>query len=155
MDLLSVVLLIVLGVILLLVEFMLIPGISIAGVGSVIAFGAAIFLSFRYFGSLVGYLTLAAVLIAVPVLLYFLFKGKAVKPMMLESDVDGVVRTVDEQHIHAGDQGVTISRCTPGGKAKINGLSVEVRSLGIFIDPHTPVEVVRIEGNIVIVKPIK
>ena len=108
----------------------------------------------KYFGTLAGFIALAAVVIFVPLFLYFFFKGRAVKPMMLESDIDGKVKTVDEQLIHPGDTGETISRCTPGGKAKINGSVVEVRSLGSFIDPHTTVEVIKIEGNIVIVKPL-
>jgi membrane-bound ClpP family serine protease len=155
MGIITIIILILLGIMLLLVEFMLIPGITIAGVGCVISFGAAIFLSFKYFGTLAGFIALAAVVIFVPLFLYFFFKGRAVKPMMLESDIDGKVKTVDEQLIHPGDTGITTSRCTPGGKAKINGSVVEVRSLGSFIDPHTPGEVVKIEGNIVIVKPIK
>jgi membrane-bound ClpP family serine protease len=155
MEIITILLLVLLGIVLLFVEFMLIPGITIAGVGCVISFGTAIFLAFKYYGSMAGFITLGAILIFVPVFLYFFFKGKAAKSMMLKSDIDGVVKTVDEQKIHPGDQGVTISRCTPGGNARFNGSTVEVRSMGVFIDPHTPVEVVKIEGNIVIVKPIK
>jgi len=155
MEIVTILLLVLLGIVLLFVEFMLIPGVTIAGVGCVVSFGAAIFLAFKYYGSMAGFITLAAILVFVPVFLYFFFKGKAAKSMMLKSDIDGVVKTVDEQKIHPGDQGITISRCTPGGNARVNGITVEVRSMGVFIDPHTQIEVVKIDGNIVIVKPIK
>jgi membrane-bound ClpP family serine protease len=38
--------------------------------------------------------------------------------------------------------------------AKIEGVSVEARSRGVFIDPKTPVKVIEISGNTVIVEPI-
>lgn len=155
MEVLTVILLILLGVVLLLVEFMLIPGASIAGIGSLLAFGFGVYFSFSYWGNLAGFLTLAFVLVFVPVLLYFLFKGKAMKPMMLESNIDGKVLTVDNEKVHVGDTGVTIGRLVPVGKVKINGTSIEAKSKGIYIDPKTPVKVVKIEGNNVIVEPIK
>ena len=154
MEIVTILLFLLLGIILLIVEFTLIPGLSIAGIGSLISFGASIYLAFKYWGNLAGILILIAVLIFVPVLLYFLFKGRAMKPMMLDSDIDGKIVNIDDQKIHLGDEGVTTGRLAPLGKAKINGITVEARSRGIFIDQQTPVKVIKIEGNTIIVEPI-
>lgn len=154
MELLTILLLLLLGLILIIVEFMLIPGLSIAGIGAVISFGFSIYLSFKYWGNLAGIITLIAILVFVPVLLYFLFNGKAIKPMMLNSDIDGKVINIDEQKIHLGDEGITTGRLAPLGKAKINGITVEARSLGQFIDHQTTVKVIKIKGNTIIVEPI-
>jgi membrane-bound ClpP family serine protease len=154
MELITILLLIVLGIVLLLVEFLLIPGISIAGVGCLISFGAAIFFSFKFWGTITGIITLVAILIFVPLLLYFLFKGKAVKPMMLAAEIDGKVKNIDEQKIKIGDEGTTVGRLAPMGKVKINGITVEARSLGQYIDPKTKIKSLKIEGNTVIVEPI-
>jgi membrane-bound ClpP family serine protease len=154
MELLSVLLLVLLGVVLLIVEFMLIPGISIAGVGCFISFAFSVFLSFRYFGLVGGFVTLAVIVILVPILLYLIFRSRTIKKMMLSSDIDGKVKTVDDQLVHPGDNGITVGRLAPGGKVRINGSAVEARSLGQYIDPGTQITVVKIEGNIVIVKPI-
>ena len=154
MEILTVLLLILLGVILVIAEFMLIPGLSIAGIGAVIAFGISVYLAFKYWGTFAGIVTLIAILVFVPVMLYFLFKGKAVKPMMLNSDIEGKVINIDDQKIHIGDEGITTGRLAPLGKAKINGINVEARSLGSFVDQKTPVKVIKIEGNTVIVEPI-
>lgn len=154
MEILTVVLLLLLGVILLLVEFLLIPGISVAGIGSFIALVAAVVLSFQYWGNLAGIIVLLSVIVFIPVLLYFLFKGKAMKRMVLASDIDGQVKTVDELAIKIGDIGETIGRLAPLGKSKFNGISAESRSLGGYIDPKTKVKVIKIEGNTVIVEPI-
>lgn len=155
MEILTIIVLIIVGIVLLAVEILLIPGLSIAGIGCILSFGASVYLAFKLFGTLVGFITLLVILILAPAFLYFLLKSKAVKPMMLESGIDAKVKTVDEKAIHPGDQGTTIGRLAPGGKAKINGQTVEVRSQGPYIDPKTPIEVVKIEGNIVIVKPFK
>jgi membrane-bound ClpP family serine protease len=155
MEIVTVILLILLGVVLLLVEFLLIPGISIAGVGCLVSFGIAVFLAFRYFGNFVGIIVLLAILISVPVFLYFLFKGKATKHMMLNTDIDGKMKNVDEELIHPGDIGETIGRLAPSGKASINGITLEVRSNSTLIDPKTKIKVLKIEGNSVYVEPIK
>lgn len=154
MELFTVLLLILVGVILVIVEFLLIPGISIAGIGAVISFGFSVYFSFKYWGNLAGIITLIAILVFIPVLLYFLFKSNAIKPMMLHSNIDGKVVNVDEEKIHIGDQGITTGRLAPLGRAKINGMSVEARSLGQFIDQRTPIKVIKIERNTVIVEPI-
>jgi len=155
MEIVAVILLILLGVLLLLVEFLLIPGISIAGVGCLISFGFAVFLAFKYFGTFVGILVLLLILISTPLFLYFLFKGKATKHMMLNTDIDGKVKNVDAELIHAGDEGITIGRLAPSGKAKINDITLEVRSTSMLIDPQTKIKVLKVEGNSVYVEPIK
>lgn len=154
MDILIIIILILLGVILLVVEFMLIPGLTVAGIGSLISFGLSIYYAFKHFSTLVGIITLLVVLIFVPIMLYLFFKGKAMKPMMLESEIDSKVEIIEENEIKKGDQGESIGRLAPSGKIKINGKAFEARTLGLFVDPHTPIEVIKTEGNIAIVKPI-
>lgn len=155
MELITVILLILLGVILLLVEFLLLPGITIAGIGSVLSLIVGVVLSFKYWGNLAGIIVLLSVVVFIPVLLYLLFKGKAMRPIILSSDIDGVVKTIDEQAIHVGDVGETVGRLAPMGRSKINGISVETRSVSGYLDSKTKVRVIKIEGNTVIVEPIK
>lgn len=155
MEFVIVLILLLLGVLLLIVEFMLIPGITVAGIGCFLSFGASVYFAFKYWGTFGGILTLLGVLVFVPLFLYFLFRGKAFKPMMLSSDIDGKVKTFDEEKVHVGDTGETIGRLAPAGKVKINGIAFEARSLGSFIDQHTPVKVLKIERNTVYVEPIK
>jgi membrane-bound ClpP family serine protease len=51
-----------------------------------------------------------------------------------------------------GDEGLTLSRLAPIGKARINGITVEAKSMDELIDENTPVEVIRVDGYNVIVK---
>lgn len=155
MKIISLLLLFILGVVLLIVEFLFIPGLSIAGIGCLISFVICVILAFKFYGTLIGIITLSVILILVPLFLYFIFKSKAVKPMMLETDINGKVKNVDENLIQPGDIGETIGRLAPAGKAKINGITLEVRTNGVFVDPKTKIKVLKIEGNNVIIEPIK
>jgi membrane-bound serine protease (ClpP class) len=54
-----------------------------------------------------------------------------------------------------GKRGVTRTTLRPTGVAKIDGERVNVVSEGMIIEPGTPVEVVEISGNRVVVKEIE
>lgn len=154
MTALIILFLIFLGVLLLLLEFVVIPGVTIAGIGGVILLGASVYVAFDTYGVIPGIITLAFVLIAVPVLIYRIFKSKTGKKMMLNSEIDGHVDQVDEQVIHVGDEGITIGRLAPTGKVRINNLSMEAKSAVGFVDPQVKIKVVEVLKTQVIVEPI-
>ena len=79
MNLLIIVFLIFLGIVLLLIEFTILPGITIAGIGGLLLFAYSIYLAFTSYGTLVGFITLGFVLIVSPVLVVKLFKGRSGK----------------------------------------------------------------------------
>jgi membrane-bound ClpP family serine protease len=154
MDLLIILFLIFLGIVLLLIEFTILPGITIAGVGGVLLFGYSIYLAYISFGTLGGLVTLAFVLIVSPILVMSLFKGKSGKKMMLKTVLRGTANEIDEDKVKIGDIGVTIGRLAPMGKIKINDEVVEVKSTGSFVDPGEKVRIIHIEKSLVTVEPL-
>ena len=64
MTVFAIILLIFLGLLLLLIEFAVIPGVTIAGIGGFILLGLSVYIAFSSYGSGVGFLTLTFVLIA-------------------------------------------------------------------------------------------
>lgn len=154
MTIFAIILLILLGLLLLLIEFALIPGVTIAGIGGFLMLVASVYMAFKSYGSLVGFITLAFVLIAAPFMIFYFFKSKSGKKMILESQIDGKVETIDHSRISVGDTGKTIGRLAPSGKVRINGEVVEAQSTGKFIDHNTPVKVLKVLSNKLIVEPI-
>ncbi len=152
MTIFAIILLIVLGLLLLLLEFAVIPGVTIAGIGGFILLGASVYIAFVKFGTLVGFITLTVVLIAAPLLFFYFFKSKAAKKMILESKIEGSVNTVKKDKIKPGDVGKTIGRLAPMGKVKINGEVVEAQSTGSFIDQKTEIVVTKVLSNKIIVE---
>lgn len=155
MTVFTIILLILLGLLLLLIEFAVIPGVTIAGIGGFILLGLSVYIAFSVYGQGIGFLTLTVVLIASPLLIYYFFKSRTGKKMVLESQIDGKVETADLEKIHVGDTGKTIGRLAPSGKVKVNGVTVEAQSTGAYIDQNTNVKVTKIRTNKIIVEPVK
>jgi membrane-bound ClpP family serine protease len=154
MNLIIILFLILLGIVLLLIEFTILPGITIAGVGGFMLFAYSIYLAFTSYGSFAGFLTLAFVLIMSPLLIIWLFKGKSGKKMMLKTVLRGVANEINEEKVKIGDIGITVGRLAPMGKIKVNEEVVEVKSTGTFVDPGEKVRIIHIEKSLITVEPL-
>lgn len=154
MTIFAIILLIVLGLVLLLIEFAVIPGVTIAGIGGFLMLAASVYIAFSEYGTVAGFITLAVVLIAAPFMIYYFFKSKSGKKMILESKVEGKVDGIDLEKIKIGDVGKSIGRLAPIGKAKVNDEVVEAQSTGSFIDQQTEIRVVKVLSNKIIVEPV-
>jgi len=156
MSLGLIIFLIILGLLLFIVEFMLIPGVTIAGIGGAVCLITAIVFSFASFGTTAGLLVLGITVLVMIVLTVLMLKSGTWNKFMLKTAIDGKVDTVgaEEGKVKAGDRGVTVTRLAPGGKVLVNGEYFEGKSIDILVDPHQEIEVVRIEDNKLIVKPI-
>jgi len=145
--------LIVLGLFLLVVEFFMIPGVTVAGIGGFLIIIYAIYSAYADHGTTAGHLTLVFTAIASVATLVFSLRARTWKRVSLDTSIDSKAVDGFEDDIHEGDEGVTISRLAPMGKASINGKTVEVTALGELINPNTTIVVVRVESNKIIVKP--
>ncbi len=155
MSVFAIVLLILLGLVLLLIEFAVIPGVTIAGIGGFLLLGASVYIAFVEYGTGAGFLTLLIVLIAAPLMIYYFFKSKSGKKMILNSKIEGKVDTINKEKIKIGDIGKAIGRLAPSGKVKVSGEIVEAQSTGSFIDQNTEIIVSKILSNKIIVEPFK
>jgi membrane-bound ClpP family serine protease len=155
MTLIAIVLLILLGLLLLLIEFAVIPGITIAGIGGAVLLIASVYVAFTGIGNVAGFITLAVVVIASPLMIYYLFNSRSGKKMILESEIDGKIENFNPENLKVGDIGKTIGRLAPMGKIKVNGEMVEAQSTGAFIDHQTDIRIIKIKSNQIIVEPIK
>ena len=155
MSILGIVLLILLGIILFLVEFLIIPGVTVAGIGGAILFAVSVFVAYRTHGTAVGNYTLLATLVISVVSLIIALRSKTWRRFMLKTNIDSKVEVgLEEMKIKPGDTGVTITRLAPVGMVTVNNLTIEGNSIGGFLDPDTKVEVVKVLGTQIIVKPI-
>ena len=153
---LGVFLLILLGIFLFLVEFLLIPGITIAGIGGLILMGAGIYIAFTQHGADVGLITLGITIVLSVFILALSLRAKTWKVAMLNTSIDSKANEGPEDGlINAGDKGETLTRLAPVGKVKVNEIVMEAKSIAGFLDPHTEIEVIKIIGSQIIVKPVK
>lgn len=156
MSLGLIIFLIFVGLLLFIIEFMLIPGVTIAGVGGAICLVTGIVFSFVSFGTTTGFLVLGITATVMVVLTVLMLKANTWNKFMLKTSIDSKVDTVgaEEGKVKPGDKGITVTRLAPGGKVLVNGEYFEAKSVDLLIDPKKEIEVIRIDDNKLIVKPI-
>lgn len=156
MSLGIIIFLIVLGLFLFLVEFMLLPGVTVAGIGGAISMIGAVVLAFHYFGTITGFLVLGVMLVLIVITAMVMLKWGTWKKIMLTSEIDGKVDLIraEEGRIKSGDRGRTITRLNPMGKVMVNDEFYEARSLDRYVDQNVEIEIIRVESNRLIVKQI-
>ena len=153
MSLLAIILLILLGILLFVVEFLIVPGITIAGIGGAILIFTGFYLSYDQHGLMTGNLVVAGTLFAMIVTMYYSLKSGTWRRTMLHSQIEGKVNEFDNPDIKPGDFGKAVTRLAPMGKVEVNGSYYEAKSLDILIDQDTEIEVVKVYPDKLIVKP--
>lgn len=144
--------LIVIGLLFLVLEILVFPGQGIAGILGLAILAVAIWQTYKQFGSMAGHITLASTFLLSVVFLVYSLRSKTWKKTMLSDNIAGRVNVIDQERLKVGDNGVSVSRLNPAGKALINNDYYEVRTNGDFLDPDTEIVVTKIESNRIYVK---
>lgn len=177
------VLIFVVGIVLLLIEFFILPGFGIAGILGIIFIITGLFgmlvknkpdevpwpqstVDWQIFtdgalGLLIGFiLFLAAAYILARYLPKFsAFAGLSLAPAAAktgkEFEISVTAPLAEAKQIKIGDAGEVVSRLRPTGKAMFGEAIVDVLCEGEFLDKGTKVEIISITGNRVIVRTKK
>ena len=155
MSLTLVLILLLIGVVFLLVEIFLLPGISIAGIVGGIFVGASIFCGYYYVGPAVGTLIRIGGLILFGVAIWWFMRSRTLDKMALKTDIDSKVEPLKGLDIKVGDTGKTMSRLAPMGKVKVNGAVMEAKTNGDFIDHDVDIVVLQVFNTNVLVERIE
>ena len=151
-----IIILIVLGIVLFVIEFLLVPGVTVAGIGGLILTVFGVYKAFNDYGPSVGiWFLIGTILLSVFVIAMSL-RARTWSRLMLKTNVIGTVdKNLTDDQIKVGDTGFTLTRLAPMGKIRINDLVREVKSIEGYIDEHSEVEVVSVEGTRISVKSRK
>ena len=152
-DILIIVFVMVAAIALILAEIFLLPGITIAGIaGALFAIGGVVYA--YTIGAAVGNITLGSSVIAFGGIFFWLLRSNSFHRVSLKTNIESTVESPRNMDLKIGDEGVTLSRLAPIGKARFHHITIEAKSTNEFIDENTPVVIVRIEGYNVIVEKI-
>jgi len=159
------ILLVALGLVLLALEIFVIPGFGIAGVVGILALGGGLALSLVGVGATsalvlwaVGRVALS-LLIAIGVslvLLRLLPHLPYGRSLVLATDLDaraGYASAPETDRKWVGTRGTAATPLRPAGIAWLQGERVDVVSQGEYIEADVPIEVVRVDGNRIVVRP--
>ena len=149
-----IILLILTGLLLLILEFFVFPGITIAGIGGFILIGSGVYMTYNSFGATTGNILLSATIVVSVLTVILALRSKTWNRLALKTELTENVESFDEESIKVGDQGVTITRLNPMGRVRVNEIDVEARCPDSFVDPQVKIEVLKVFKTYVIVKPI-
>lgn len=147
----------IVGLLLLLVEAIM-PGFGVAGItGVVLVFASIVMISSSFFEAmliLIGTIVIAVLLI---VAMYRLGYGRRiVKSMILNTEQkndQGYVSSKGYEK-YLGMHGTVITPLRSAGTVLIDGIRVDALSEAEFIEKDIEVEVIKIEGNRIVVKKV-
>lgn len=146
--------LILVGLILLALEIMVIPGVGIAGILGFLLMAEGVWLAYSKEGTAAGNITLIITVLVSAISMVVMLRSKTWKNAQLKTFVSGKVRTLDDMNLKVGMCGETTSRCAPMGKAVFGDNHVEVDAGTVYLKTGTPVEIIRIKGNKIFIKYI-
>lgn len=142
---------IIVGLVLILLEILVIPGVGVAGIlGGMLIIGGVVLAYTKSMAFGHGMLAFSVVLTGIS--LYFSLKAKTWNKVSLKESIDARVNKLSG--IEVGNKGIALSRLAPIGKAEINGIECEVESSEGLIEEQATIEVVSIEFNKVWVRKI-
>lgn len=148
---LTIAFLIIIGIVLLILEILILPGLIAGIIGSVLII-IGIVLTYKNYGDFYGNLTLASTAVLTGASVWYAFKSKAWERFSLKEVSDGKVTRVDQLNIKTGDAGVSLSVIRPAGTALFDTKKIEVHSRGEIIDSNKIIEVIEVLPNKLIVK---
>lgn len=151
MEWLLVFMLILIGAVLVLMEFLIFPGVNIAGLLGFICIIAGIYFGYSFYGAFTGHFILLGTAIFGAGLTWYVLRSDTWKKLSLSARIDSVVEGIDKS-IHEGDEGETLGQLAPMGNVRVGDCIAEAESQSGFISAHQQIEVVKVFKNKIIVK---
>lgn len=148
-------LLILLGLLLFVAELVLLPGITLAAVGSFCCLVAAVTWAFVGGSVAMGFIVLGIVVVFLGILMAMFLRPKTWNRVALKTNIESQVQAEDIQNqVEVGVQGSTLTRLAPMGKVQVGDRIFEAKSLDSYIDPRRQVVVIGYENSNIIVRPM-
>ncbi len=153
----------IIGLILIMVEFFIIPGFGIVGISGILAILGSFIMWYstwsKYFQS-APYIMLGVVLLS-GISIYFMFKflprTRLFNRLVLDTSEikkSGYHASSDKIMNLEGKKGTALTTLRPAGSAEIDGEKMDVMSDSEFIKKGEKIIVIKVEGNRVLVKKI-
>jgi membrane-bound ClpP family serine protease len=153
LNILIIAVLLAVAIFLLLLETFLLPGITFAGVGGALFAVGGVAYAYSL-SPTAGHVTLGSSVVIFGGIFFWLLRAKSFQRIALNTNVDSTVTSARDVGLQVGDEGLTVSRLAPVGKARFGEITVEAKAQENFIDEQTPVVIVRIGGYQVTVKSL-
>jgi membrane-bound ClpP family serine protease len=150
----AVISLLVIGLALLVIELIFIPGTTIVGIMGLLCVISGLVLVFNNFGNTVGWAATGGTAVLSAGVFLYAFKSGAWSKFALKSKIDSKVNQHKPIQVQVGDEGVALSTLRPMGKGEFDNELLEVRSLGDLVPSDSKIRVIKINKREIFVEPI-
>ena len=155
MEMFYIVLLVFFGLLFLVAELVLLPGVLIGAVLALVCYGSSVYLAFRDFGPVTGTVVILVILVLSVIATVVSLRAKTWQRFSLKQEIrSSSMPVIPAEELQVGDRGVTLSRLSPMGKVEIGGRIYEAKSTDVYIDQRSTVEVVGFENFNVVVRKV-
>jgi membrane-bound ClpP family serine protease len=146
--------LLLIGLALIIIELVFIPGTTVVGLLGLIFSITGIVISYKHFGSDVGFYILIGMLLTTLVGLFYSFRAGSWSKFSLKTSSKSKVNEGMLTSLTVGDEGKAVSTLRPIGKADFNNKQFEVKTTGDYVEHGTRVRITQIESHQITVEPI-
>lgn len=153
MEWLSIIVLILVGIAMLIIELIFIPGTTVFGILGFAGLLSGVYLGYANFDATTGTIILVSTLLLSGIAVFYSLRSKSWDRFALKTNSDSKVNEETEINLETGQEGIAISYLRPSGKAEFDGKFWEVFSHDEFIESGTAIVIEKIEKRKIFVKP--
>ncbi|MEG0725745.1 MAG: NfeD family protein [Mucinivorans sp.] len=150
-----IILLVAVGLLLYFAELVLLPGITLAAVGSFCALAGASIWAFADYDTTFGWWILCSSIIGVGLITAIFLRPKTWKKYSLHTEIRESIGVALNERYKIGDRATALTRLAPMGNVLIDGATVEAKTRGGYLDAGSEVEIIGFENQSLVVSAIK
>ncbi len=154
MEWIILLLVIAVGIILIVVEIIFVPGTTIVGILGLACIIGGVWFGFSTFGKSIGWAIGATTFMTLILTVVIGFKSGTWNRFALNKSMDSRVNDHKPITIKAGDEGIALSALRPIGNVEFGSNKMEVTTIGELVDTGSKVRVTHIVGRIIYVEQI-
>jgi len=153
-DWITVILLIGIGLLLIIVELIFVPGTTIVGVLGFVLAAVGIWIGYAALGDTAGHVILAVSVLIGAVAVFYSFRSDAWSRYALKNSNRSHVNEDNPHTLEEGEVGNAISALRPSGTAIFRDRHHEVHTNGEFVEPNTPIRIIKLSQNRILVEKV-
>jgi len=146
--------LLIIGIFLILIEIIFIPGTTIFGILGFFTFLLSSYIAFNSFGAQIGLIVLSVSGIILLTTIIYMLKSKTWEKLSLQKVNSSKFNKGKTKSLNIGDTGKTISSLKPYGKGIFDGKVYEIKSNGNFVKEQNKIKIIDILQNKIIVEKL-
>lgn len=154
LDWVTVILLIGIGLLLIVVELIFVPGTTIVGILGFVLTAIGIWIGYAALGSTIGHIILGGTVLIAGVAFVYSFRSESWSKFALKGQNRGHVNEDNPHLLEEGAVGKTVSALRPQGTALFAERQHEVQTMGEFVAPNKAIRIIRLSQNKIVVEEV-